>query len=119
MYKMTEHHHPNWSNTGLCSSMRSPALPCTFTADAARTLPVAFVPAESHSHYEAVQETHHVLWRTQRCRMLLKHTKHMCFHTSIFSFNNLHKQFYTGRADLNLESINFLQTKLNYQQIRP
>lgn len=48
----------------------------TFTADAARTLPVAVVPAGPHSRDETVEETHHVLWRTQSCGVLLKHTKH-------------------------------------------
>ncbi len=48
----------------------------TFTADAAWALPVAVVPAGPHSRYEAVEETHHVLWRAQSCRVLLRNTKH-------------------------------------------
>lgn len=52
----------------------------TFTADAAGTLPVAVVPAGPHSRDEAVEETHHVLWRTQSCGVLLNtHNTHVRF----------------------------------------
>lgn len=47
---------------------------CTFTADAAWTLPAAFVPAGPHRRDEAVEETHHVLWRAQSCGVLLQNT---------------------------------------------
>lgn len=46
----------------------------TFTADAAWNFTGSFIPALSDSSYQAVQETHHVLRRTQSCGVLQAHT---------------------------------------------
>lgn len=55
----------------------------TVAAHAARTLAVSFVPAASDRCDEAVQETHHVLRRTQSRGVLLKHRVHACANTHV------------------------------------